>query len=47
MVGQVARVGEVKRSCEMLGRLSEGKRPLGRLSCRWEDNIRMGVQQIT
>jgi hypothetical protein len=25
---------------------AEGKRPLGRLTRRWEDNIRMGVREI-
>jgi hypothetical protein len=25
---------------------SEGKRPLGRTRCRWEDNIRMDVREI-
>jgi hypothetical protein len=24
----------------------EGKRPLGRPRCRWEDNIRMDLQQV-
>jgi hypothetical protein len=24
----------------------EGKRPLGRPSCRWEDNIRMDLQEV-
>jgi hypothetical protein len=24
----------------------EGKRPLGRLMCRWEDNIRMDLQEV-
>ena len=24
----------------------EGKRPLGRLRCRWEDNIKMDVQEV-
>jgi transposase len=24
----------------------EGKRPLGRPRCRWEDNIKMGLTQI-
>jgi hypothetical protein len=24
----------------------EGKRPLGRLRCRWEDNIRMDLQEV-
>jgi hypothetical protein len=25
---------------------SEGKRPLGRPRCRWEDNIKMYVQEV-
>jgi hypothetical protein len=24
----------------------EGKRPLGRPSCRWEDNIKMDVEEV-
>ena len=24
----------------------EGKRPLGRPSCRWEDNIKMNLQEV-
>ena len=24
----------------------EGKRPLGRLKCRWEDNIKMDLQEV-
>ena len=24
----------------------EGKRPLGRPRCRWEDNIKMGLQDV-
>jgi hypothetical protein len=24
----------------------EGKRPLGRPRCRWEDNIKMDVQEV-
>ena len=24
----------------------EGKRPLGRPSCRWEDNIKMDLQEV-
>jgi hypothetical protein len=24
----------------------EGKRPLGRLRCRWEDNIKMDLQDV-
>jgi len=29
-----------------LWRKPEGKRPLGRLSRRWEDNIKMGLQEV-
>jgi hypothetical protein len=25
---------------------SEGKRPVGRLRCRWEDNIKMDLQEV-
>jgi hypothetical protein len=25
---------------------SEGKRPLGILRCRWEDNIKMDLQEV-
>jgi len=24
----------------------EGKRPLGRLRCRWEDNIKMDLREV-
>ena len=41
MVGQIAHLGEMKCSYEVLARLSEGKRPFGRISCRWNGNIRM------
>jgi hypothetical protein len=26
--------------------IPEGKRPLGRLRCRWEDNIKIGLREI-
>jgi hypothetical protein len=29
----------------LVGKL-EGKRPLGRPRCRWEDNIRMDLQEV-
>jgi hypothetical protein len=25
---------------------SEGRRPLGRLTCRWEDNIKIDLQEV-
>jgi hypothetical protein len=24
----------------------EGKRPLGRMKCRWDDNIKMDLQEV-
>jgi hypothetical protein len=29
-----------------LGGRLEGKRPLGRSRCRWEDNIKMNIREI-
>jgi hypothetical protein len=29
----------------LVGR-SDGKRPLGRPTCRWEDNIKMNLQKV-
>jgi hypothetical protein len=44
--GHVARVGETTGEYRILvGRL-EGRRPLGRPRCRWEDNIKMAVQEV-
>jgi hypothetical protein len=46
---------EMVRTCSMLGgmrnayilvRKTEGKRPLERPRCRWEDNIRMDLREI-
>jgi hypothetical protein len=31
---------------KILARKPEGKRPLGRLSCRWEDNVGMNLREI-
>ena len=33
-----------KRRIQGLGGEPEGKRPLGKLRCRWEDNIKMDLQ---
>jgi hypothetical protein len=32
--------------CRVLVGKPEGKRPLGRPRCRWEDNIRMDLQEV-
>ena len=42
----VARTGDRKNAYRVLVERSEGKRPLGRPRCRWEDNIKMYVQEV-
>jgi hypothetical protein len=44
--GHVARMGEERGVYRVLVGKSEGKRPLGRLRNRWEDNIRMDLQEV-
>jgi len=44
--GQVARVGEGRGVYRVLVGKPEGKRPLGRLRLRWEDNIMMDLQEM-
>ena len=44
--GHVARMGEEREVCRVLVGKLEGKRPLGRPSCRWVDNIRMDLQEV-
>jgi hypothetical protein len=39
--GHVARMGEKRSVYGVLVGKPEGKRPLGRPRCRWEDNIKM------
>jgi hypothetical protein len=43
--GRVARVGERRRARRVLVGRPEGKRPLGRLTRRWEDNIKINLQE--
>jgi hypothetical protein len=42
----VARMGEKKGVYRVLVEKPEGKRPLGRPRSRWEDNIRMDLQEV-
>ena len=42
----VARMGEGRGVYRVLGWKPEGKRPLGRPRRRWEDNIRMDLQEV-
>ena len=44
--GQVARMGERRGVYRVLVGKPEGKRPLGRPRCRWEDNIKMDLQEV-
>jgi hypothetical protein len=39
--GHVARMGAKRNACRILVGKPEGKRPLGRPRCKWEDNIKM------
>ena len=42
----MARMGEGRGVYRVLVGKPEGKRPLGRPRCRWEDNIRMELQEV-
>jgi len=44
--GHVARMGERRDVYRVLVGKPEGKRPLGRTRHRWEDNIKMGLQEM-
>jgi hypothetical protein len=44
--GNVAWMGEERDVCRVLVGKSEGKKPLGRHRRRWEDNIRMNLQEV-
>jgi len=45
-VGHVARMGKRRGAYRVLVGQSEGKRPLGRSRRRWEDNIKMDLQEV-
>jgi hypothetical protein len=44
--GHVARMGEVRGAYNILVGRPEGRRPLARPRCRWEDNIEMDLREI-
>jgi hypothetical protein len=44
--GHVARMREVRGAYNILVGRPEGRRPLGRLRRRWEDNIKMNLGEI-
>ena len=45
--GDVARMGKRRSVFIILTGKSTGKRRLGRPRCRWEDNIRMDLKEIS
>jgi hypothetical protein len=45
-VGNVARMGEKRGAYRNLVGRPEGRRPLGRARCRWEDNIKMDLHEM-
>jgi hypothetical protein len=44
-MGNVARMGEKRGAYRILVGRPEGRRPLGRPGCRWEDNIKTDLQE--
>ena len=46
LVGQIARMWERRGVYRVLVGKREGKRPLGRPRRRWEDNIKMDLQEV-
>jgi hypothetical protein len=44
--GHVAQMGEGRGVYRVLVGKPEGKRPLGRPRCGWEDNIKMDFQEV-
>ena len=44
--GHVVHMGERRGVYRVLVGKPEGKRPLGRPRCRWEDNIKMDLQEV-
>jgi hypothetical protein len=45
-LGHLARMGEKRTAYRILVGKPEGKRPLGRLRRRWDDNIKMNLREI-
>ena len=44
--GHVARMEEGRRAFKILTGKPTGKRPLGRLRRRWEDNVRIDLEEL-
>jgi hypothetical protein len=39
-------MGEIKGAYRVLGRKPEGRRPLGRPTRKWEDNIKIDFREV-
>ena len=46
MDGACSMYGERRGVYRILVGITEGKRPLGRCRCRWEDNINLDLQEV-
>jgi hypothetical protein len=46
MGGECSTYGENRGAYRILVRRSEGRRPLGRPRRRWENNIKIGLQEV-
>jgi hypothetical protein len=46
LAGRVARLGEERTVYKVLVGKPEGKKPLWRSSCRWENGIRVDLMEI-
>jgi hypothetical protein len=46
LAGHVACMGETRGAYRVLVGRSEGKRPLWRSSCKWDDNIKMDLNEM-
>jgi hypothetical protein len=44
--GHVTHMGEGREVRRVLAGKPEGKRPLGRPRCKWEDNIKMDLEEV-
>jgi hypothetical protein len=43
--GHVTSMGEERKAYKVLAEKPEGKKPLGRARCRWENGIRMDLRE--
>jgi hypothetical protein len=44
--GHASCMGEKRNACRVLVGKPEGKRPLGRPGCRWEDNFKVDLREM-